>query len=190
MIPLFLEANNIPFTGCSSHSIQVTSDKVLSKNILLQAGLPTPAWQRQGKSLGEFDLNLPVIIKAISEHASFDLDDSSVARYQSSTEVESSIRERKQKTGRDYFAEQFISGREFNLSILEGESGPEVLPAAEIDFSRFPRISHRLLATEPNGTANLPNMSSLPGILETIREIANCLSNFGNWPKPAGICFL
>lgn len=138
MVPLFLEANGIPFTGCSSHAIQVTSDKVLSKHILLQAGLPTPAWQKQGTSLGEFDLNCPVIIKAISEHASFDLDDTSVARYQSSTEVESALEQRKQKTGREYFAEQFVSGREFNLSILAGEFGPVVLPAAEIDFSRFP----------------------------------------------------
>ena len=32
------------------------------------------------------------------------------------------------------FAEQYIDGREFNLSVLAGRHGPEVLPPAEIEF--------------------------------------------------------
>jgi D-alanine-D-alanine ligase len=42
------------------------------------------------------------------------------------------------------FAEEFIEGREFNLSLLAGDSGPIVLPPAEICFEGFdsekPRI--------------------------------------------------
>jgi ribosomal protein S18 acetylase RimI-like enzyme len=40
--------------------------------------------------------------------------------------------------GKQYFAEEFIDGREFNLSLLAGPNGPQVLPPAEIDFSAFP----------------------------------------------------
>ena len=36
------------------------------------------------------------------------------------------------------FAERFIRGREFNLSVLSGPAEPEVLSPAEIDFSAFP----------------------------------------------------
>lgn len=37
--------------------------------------------------------------------------------------------------GREVFAERFIPGREFNLSLIETETGSRVLPPAEIDFS-------------------------------------------------------
>lgn len=37
-----------------------------------------------------------------------------------------------------WFAEQFIDGREFNLSLIAGENGPIVFSPAEIDFSTFP----------------------------------------------------
>ena len=40
--------------------------------------------------------------------------------------------------GRPCFAERFIRGREFNLSVLSGPAEPEVLSPAEIDFSAFP----------------------------------------------------
>ncbi len=36
-----------------------------------------------------------------------------------------------------WFAERFIDGREFNLSILAGPGGPEVLPPAEIVFEGY-----------------------------------------------------
>ncbi len=43
-----------------------------------------------------------------------------------------------------WFIEDFIDGREFNISILAGDSGPEVLPPAEIVFKNYdekrPRI--------------------------------------------------
>ena len=42
------------------------------------------------------------------------------------------------RLGQPCFAEQFIEGREFNLSLLGDASGPQVLPPAEIDFSAFP----------------------------------------------------
>ena len=35
-------------------------------------------------------------------------------------------------------AEAYIDGREFNLSLLAGEGGPEVLPPAEIRFDAYP----------------------------------------------------
>ena len=48
------------------------------------------------------------------------------------------LRERQRQNGRPWFAEQFIAGREFNLSVLDGPAGAEALPPAEIDFSAFP----------------------------------------------------
>jgi len=40
--------------------------------------------------------------------------------------------------GDHFFIEEFITGREFNLSVLGGPHGPEVLSPAEILFKDFP----------------------------------------------------
>jgi D-alanine-D-alanine ligase len=41
--------------------------------------------------------------------------------------------------GGDWFAEQFIDGREFNVAVLEVDRKPHVLPVAEMKFVDFPR---------------------------------------------------
>jgi D-alanine-D-alanine ligase len=38
----------------------------------------------------------------------------------------------------NFFVEEFVDGREFNLSVLAGPDGPQVLPPAEIIFTNFP----------------------------------------------------
>ncbi len=48
------------------------------------------------------------------------------------------LQRRRERDGQDCFAEIYIEGREFNLSLLEGDSGPEVLPPAEILFEDYP----------------------------------------------------
>jgi D-alanine-D-alanine ligase len=49
-------------------------------------------------------------------------------------ELRDEIRRRLGELGADAFAERYIDGREFNLSVLAGKDGPEVLPPAEIEF--------------------------------------------------------
>ncbi len=78
------------------------------------------------------------LIKLVREHASIGLDERAVVRVQSGVELQAALTEAANRLGRQVFAEQFIEGREFNLSILAGPKGPEVLPPAEIDFSAFP----------------------------------------------------
>jgi D-alanine-D-alanine ligase-like ATP-grasp enzyme len=81
------------------------------------------------------------IVKPIWEHASFGMDDSAVISAPDVGSIESICDERQARLGRPHFAERFIDGREFNLSILAGE----VLPHAEIDFSSFPNDRPRIL---------------------------------------------
>ena len=47
------------------------------------------------------------------------------------------IAERNLRWKTEHFAEDFIEGREFNLALLEGPGGVEVLPIAEIVFEGF-----------------------------------------------------
>ncbi len=155
---LLLDAMRVPYTGASTRCILSSSDKLFTKHLLWQAGIPTPGWfttpcgwngdRRQTHGHAP-DAPWRVIIKAIWEHASFHLDDASVVALADETpkrELATLLQSREEATGRAYFAETFIDGREFNLSILAGETGPQVLPPAEIDFAAFPAGKPRIVS--------------------------------------------
>lgn len=144
MMPLstvLLEGLRVPYTGCHTTAILSTADKLRAKLALVAAGLPTPAWSAAppaGPSLaGEF-VRGPYILKAVAEHASIGIDDSAVVDVDHPDELPALIHDRSRRIGCPCFAEQFIDGREFNLSLLADEDGPQVLPPAEIDFSTLP----------------------------------------------------
>jgi D-alanine-D-alanine ligase len=75
------------------------------------------------------------------EHGSLGLDENSVV---GAAEVPGAIAERTQRFGAAHFAEEFIEGREFNLSLLEKSGRARVLPIGEIEFEDWrdgaPRI--------------------------------------------------
>jgi D-alanine-D-alanine ligase len=86
-----------------------------------------------------------VILKAIWEHASFALDDSALATTDGSrTALKNLIQQRQAQVGCPCFAEEYIEGREFNISLIGRQRVPQVLPPAEIEFNGFtgnmPRI--------------------------------------------------
>jgi D-alanine-D-alanine ligase len=138
-VPLLLETLQIPYTGCTGDALAATASKLAVKQRLVGAGLPTPPWITGDEVLVPCSL-LPApcawILKSVYEHASFQIDDSAVIESDSIGEVAELVRRRETETGRPFFAEQFIAGREFNLSVWGSE--PEVLPPGEIDFSAFP----------------------------------------------------
>jgi D-alanine-D-alanine ligase len=149
LVPLLLDALAIPYTGSPTETIIATSDKLSAKAQMRAAGLPTPRCRQGSSSLVagrqekrptlERDTNW--IIKPVWEHASIGMDDGAVIRVTGTSQLESSVQMRQARTGKPYFAEQFIDGREFNLSMLAGE----VLPPAEIDFSSFPPGKPRIV---------------------------------------------
>ena len=59
--------------------------------------------------------------------------------------VRNLLREFTARTGRPHFAEKFIDGREFNLPMLDGPDGPQILPLGEMDFSTFPADKPRII---------------------------------------------
>jgi D-alanine-D-alanine ligase len=145
---------NIPFTGSGSAALDLSNDKVLAKLVLQATGLPTPrwvylqpgappetkaAWLLAAQKLPKF------ILKPLGEHSSVGMDDSSVWSGGSAAELLDEIKRRSTQSGKSYFAEEFIDGREFNLSLLAGPNGPRVLPPAEIDFSKFPQGKPRIV---------------------------------------------
>jgi D-alanine-D-alanine ligase len=142
-ITLLLDAMELPYTGNSSAALVATASKVYVKERLYRAGLPTPKWINADRSWAE-NGNSKFILKSVYEHASFELDDTSIVCVTGQEQITALLQEREAATGRGYFAEEFIDGREFNLSLIG--SGPRVLPPAEIDFSAFPRDKERIVS--------------------------------------------
>jgi D-alanine-D-alanine ligase len=144
LVPLLLEGLGIPYTGTSATAIQETSNKLAAKQRLRQAGLPTPEWiaHDDGRSNSELSQAAETwIVKPVFEHASLGMEDDSILDGASTDLVLREIRAREERIGRPHFAERFIAGREFNLSMLVGE----VLPPAEIDFSGLPHHKRHIV---------------------------------------------
>ena len=80
----------------------------------------------------------PWLVKSAWEHASVGLDEDSVLQEADRENLLAEMERRRASLGGVCLAEAFIDGREFNLSVLAGENGPEVLPPAEIRFDAYP----------------------------------------------------
>jgi len=130
IVPALLESLGVPFTGCSASALGVTSDKVLAKQQLIRAGVPTPAVFGAGADDG------PWIVKSVWEHASLGIDDSSVVR--GAAGVPHLVDTRRAEFGGDWFAERFVPGRELNVALIASAAGVRALPVAEIRFDGFP----------------------------------------------------
>ncbi|MFZ5608488.1 MAG: D-alanine--D-alanine ligase family protein [Pseudomonadota bacterium] len=136
-----LEANGLAFSGAPAKALLLSSDKPLAKRVMRASAIPTPDWLEatsgQCPDPAQF-----YIVKSVWEHASFGLDARSVVPGKT---VRAELAARQAKHGGDWFAERYIDGREFNLALLHGPEGPEILPIAEMTFVGFPPERPRIL---------------------------------------------
>ena len=132
----FLQLLGIPFTGADAWSMQTTVHKLATKRMLAGAGLPTPAWL-EADGTGAWNPGSRYLIKPVFEDGSVAIERSSLVSCPDAAQLRSLIEERSAKTGLLCFAEQFIDGREFNVSLLGQAGEPQVLPLAEMEFIGF-----------------------------------------------------
>ena len=129
-----IEQTGIPFSGATRENYLTTSDKILMKKALDRHGLPTSPWQlfKTGTENIRSDFTYPVICKLAYEHCSIGLSHDAVV--QNAGQLGIRAKERILKFGEPVIAEEFIDGREFQVTVLETKTGIEVLPPAEIVF--------------------------------------------------------
>ena len=134
--PVIFRKLGLPFTGADSPVLFLTNDKLVAKRLMQSVGLPTPGGVDEvGLRRGRFPGPGRYIVKSRSEHASLGLDESCVVRVSEAGELLAAMEERKGRMGGACMAEQFIDGREFSVSVLEGADGRgQVLGVAEIVF--------------------------------------------------------
>ena len=142
-IPVMLEKLNIPFTGPSAEALFTTTNKVFTKKLLDVFAIQTPGWLTSERITQELNFVTPCIIKPIYEDASVGLDDDSIIY--DSNKLFNEFKDRTKKYG-ECFVEEFIDGREFNISILDTKDGVKVLPIAEIRFEDFPENKAKIVS--------------------------------------------
>ncbi|HIJ85976.1 MAG: D-alanine--D-alanine ligase [Magnetococcales bacterium] len=134
-----LEQVGVPLTGVSGAVQEVVNSKVACKEALVAAGLPTPLWTTTGTDVSGDGL---WIVKPVWEHGSLAMDSGSVVF---GSEVASALARRHADSPHLHFAEQYVTGREFNVSVVEGPGGGEVFPAVEMLFVDYPDQALRIV---------------------------------------------
>jgi len=137
----FLSELGLTYTGCSGSALSLGLDKVKTKARLSAIGIDTPRYQLLGPStLSLFHLDYPCIVKPYAEDGSNGISEESVVHDLAS--LGKQVTTISQNFGRRALVEEFVDGREFNITVL-GTNAPKALPPSEIVYSlpsEIPRI--------------------------------------------------
>lgn len=151
LAPALLDSLDLPYTGAHTQPMFITSNKTLCKQMLAAHGIATPGWftpaslaAHAGPLAGRY------IIKSVWEEASVGLEDDSVCDCRRPAELLAEMVARRERLGGTVFAERYVEGREFNLSLIspgarEMSGRPRVLCPAEIRFVNYPADKPRIV---------------------------------------------
>jgi D-alanine-D-alanine ligase len=144
-----LELMNIPYTGCGPLTLGLALNKFRVKQILRASGIPVPRGYlcRLGQRLKVRAMRrFPVIVKPVAEDASLGINSNSVCH--DPAQLERQISYIHEVYRQDALVDEYLDGREFNVSVLGGPGGKDaqVLPVSEIDFSRMPDHEPRIVS--------------------------------------------
>src|SRR5204862_2332023 len=147
-IASYLELMQIPYTGCNPRGLILARGKDLSKTLVhyRRVAVPTFAvFPMRRKVKRPARLALPLIVKSLSEDASWGISQASVV------DTDEKLAERvafiHEQIGTAAIAEQYIEGRELYVSVL-GNNRLRVLPVWALKFGTMGGQGARHIATE------------------------------------------
>ncbi len=129
-IPSILEMVGIPYVGSSPETHSICQNKVITKIMLENYEILTPKyWHVKYKEKKYSEIKFPVILKPVSESTSHGIH---IAK--DHEELSHFLYELTNDFQQDALVEQFISGREFTVSIIGNYPEIEILPIVEFNF--------------------------------------------------------
>jgi len=141
VVPSMLSSWGVPYTGVSAEGLFQTTSKTLAKKIMKQAGIATPGWFSVDQAAGSLVPGKKYILKPVAEEGSVKLDEDAVF-----SGDDQAMRAKLISLNPDqYFVEEFVDGREFNLSVTGKPGEYQVYPVAEMIFEDFPEGKERML---------------------------------------------
>jgi D-alanine-D-alanine ligase len=140
-VPALCRALGRGVTGGDTACQIRTLDKWVAKALLRAYGVPVPAAAVVPLGAAPEETALPagdLIVKPVAADASEGIDGASVVRGGDRQALSAAVAKIHRDFAQPALAEQFIEGREFNLSLFEDEEGIRPLPPAEIEFDGLP----------------------------------------------------
>ncbi|MCF7853517.1 MAG: GNAT family N-acetyltransferase [Candidatus Pacebacteria bacterium] len=148
LIPALCTALDKPCPGNGTACQLLALNKWLTKWALRADGVPTP----EGTVVPPKQTPLPIltfsgpgIVKPLCADAGEGIDATSVIIEPLAENLREPLDRIHREFGQPALVEQYVFGREFNVSILERKGSPMVLPLAEIDFTAFPSGMPRIV---------------------------------------------
>jgi D-alanine-D-alanine ligase len=138
-IPALLNLFSVPYSGNPLEAMFITSNKSLASKMMKGEGINNPRSYKISE-WKELKQGRKYIVKPIWEDGSLGITADSVFICQPGFE--------QKFEGMDdshWFIEDFVDGREFNMSVLGGKNGPEVMPPAEIVFVGYDESRPRII---------------------------------------------
>jgi len=183
-VPAMLNVFSIPYTGNPVEAMFITTSKALTSKMLQKEGINTPLAFLPSQR----EMLLPgnrYIIKPVWEDGSLGITPDSVFTY--SRDYDNVL---SKYDDSHWIIQEFIDGREFNISLLYSPDGPQIMPPAEIVFRDFeagrPKIVDFRAKWIPesfecvNTVRDFPDDKLNPALSEKIREAAlRCWEVFG-----------
>src|ERR1700760_638745 len=145
----------LPFTGSPPETLALALDKPRTRDVLGSRGVAVPV----GMVVGDGDedlsaLRLPVIVKPSRADASHGVRNASVVdTHVAATERAIYVIERYRQPA---LVEEFVAGREFNLSLLGPPHAPEILPLVEMGYEKLPAGLPQLVGYEAKWMPGTP----------------------------------
>lgn len=147
------------YTGSERRTLTNSLNKARTKEILQAHGLPTAAYQVFTPWTIHRHLEFPLIVKPVSEDASIGITRNSVVR--DDRALRRQVRYIWETYHQAALVEEFLEGREFNVTIL-GNDSPRVLPLSEINFRHISDPLARIVSFRAKWVPSSPEYLDTP----------------------------
>lgn len=173
-IPAVLDQFELHYTGCSTQAAFITGNKLISKQLMNYEGIKVPQLCRMGH-VEDLKFGQSYILKPVKEDGSVGITSDSVMTYNGT--VPSWFYS---KDKRNWMLEEYIDGREFNISLIGGTPRVTVIPPAEIIFKNYTKLQAKIvsyeakwneLSTEYTHTIRELHPEISPSLLDKLNEI-------------------
>ena len=183
LVPAVVRSFGKGCTGNDTPGLLLSLDKWQSKALLAAAGIPTPKGLvvPVGKLIPMRDLFPgPYIVKPIQSDASEGIDKTSIVPGPGK-DLRQVVERIHSQVAQPALIEQYIEGRELNISVLHRKGEARVLPLAEIDFSDFEPGRPRIVGYEAKWLEDTFEYQHTPRVIpaplpkrvaEHVRELA------------------
>jgi len=183
LVPAVVRSFGKACTGNDTPGLLLSLDKWQSKTLLAAAGIPTPGGLivPPGQPIPTRDLfEGPYIVKPIQSDASEGIDKTSIVHSRGKA-LRQIVQRIHDQLAQPALIEQYIEGRELNISVIHRKGEAQVLPLAEIDFSAFEPGRPRIVGYEAKWLEDTFEYQHTPRIIpaplpkrvaERVRELA------------------